>query len=89
VATLLEEHAHPGFYSNGRVAPSMSNRESRLHNQTMTITWIAKIENADQVKCPIPRKRESAFDQPFYLALRDPLILKSMQSHILSDNCER
>ena len=43
VATLLGRHTRiTGFYSNGEIAPSMSNGESRLHNQTMTITWISE-----------------------------------------------
>ena len=32
-----------GFYSNGEIASTGFRGECRLHNQTMTITWIAEV----------------------------------------------
>lgn len=43
VAELMGKHtAVTGFYSNGEIAGSTYFGDCRLHNQTMTITWIAE-----------------------------------------------
>ena len=43
VAELMGHHTTvTGFYSNGEIAGSAFNNDCRLHNQTMTITWMAE-----------------------------------------------
>jgi hypothetical protein len=31
-----------GFYSNGEISPFLETTECKLHNQTMTITWLGE-----------------------------------------------
>ncbi len=46
VADILGKNATIiGFYSNGEIAGSDFHGECRLHNQTMTITWINEIDS--------------------------------------------
>ncbi|MFZ6672580.1 FIST signal transduction protein [Undibacterium sp. Xuan67W] len=45
VADILGKHTTiTGFYSNGEIAGTDFHGECRLHNQTMTITWINEID---------------------------------------------
>jgi hypothetical protein len=41
VAALMGAHTTvTGFYSNGEIGASTFHGDCRLHNQTMTITWL-------------------------------------------------
>lgn len=42
--TLGKNTTITGYYSNGEIAGTEFHSECRLHNQTMTITWISEIE---------------------------------------------
>ncbi len=42
VDTLGKNTRITGYYSNGEIAPTEFHNQCRLHNQTMTITWISE-----------------------------------------------